>query len=171
MLIDRYRGALLGLAAGDALGTTVEFSRPGTFTPITDIVGGGPFKLEPGQWTDDTSMALCLAESLLERNGFDPVDQLQRYVRWFRQGHHSSTGTCFDIGNTVRDALSRFERTGEPWCGSTDSHTAGNGSLKRLAPISLFLMRDPETAIARAADSSRTTQRLKRWTRAATTRD
>jgi ADP-ribosylglycohydrolase len=157
MLIDRYRGALLGLAAGDALGTTVEFSRPGTFTPVTDIVGGGPFKLEPGQWTDDTSMALCLAESLLERNGFDPADQLQRYVRWFRQGHHSSTGTCFDIGNTVRDALSRFERTGEPWCGSTDSHTAGNGSLMRLAPISLFLMRDPETAIARAADSSRTT--------------
>src|SRR4026209_1773012 len=97
MLIDRYRGALLGLAAGDALGTTVEFSRPGTFTPVTDIVGGGPFKLEPGQWTDDTSMALCLAESLLERNGFDPADQLQRYVRWFRQGHHSSTGTCFAI--------------------------------------------------------------------------
>ena len=65
MLIDRYRGALLGLAAGDALGTTVEFSHPGTFKPLTDIVGGGPFDLEPGQWTDDTSMALCLAESLL----------------------------------------------------------------------------------------------------------
>jgi ADP-ribosyl-[dinitrogen reductase] hydrolase len=157
MLIDRYRGALLGLAAGDALGTTLEFRHPGTFKPLIDIVGGGPFNLEPGQWTDDTSMALCLAESLLERNGFDPVDQLQRYVRWFRQGHHSSTGSCFDIGNTVRDALRRFERTGGAWCGSTDPHAAGNGSLMRLAPIPLFFMRDPETAIARAADSSRTT--------------
>jgi len=157
MLIDRYRGALLGLAAGDALGTTVEFSHPGTFKPLTDIVGGGPFDLEPGQWTDDTSMALCLAESLLERNGFDPVDQLQRYVRWYRQGHHSSIGRCFDIGNAVRAALERFERTGEPSCGSTDPHTAGNGSLMRLAPIPLFFMQDPEVAIARAADSSRTT--------------
>ncbi len=137
MLIDRYRGAPLGLAAGDALGTTVEFRHPGTFEPLTDIVGGGQFDLAAGEWTDDTSMALCLAESLLERNGFDPVDQLQRYVRWFRHGHHSSTGTCFDIGNTVRDALLRFERSGEPWCGSTDPQSAGNGSLMRLAPIPL----------------------------------
>jgi ADP-ribosyl-[dinitrogen reductase] hydrolase len=156
VLTDRYHGALLGLAAGDALGTTVEFRSPGTFEPVTDIVGGGPFNLEPGQWTDDTSMALCLAESLLER-GFDPVDQLQRYVRWFRHGHHSSTGRCFDIGNTVRDALTRFEDTGDPWSGSTDPHAAGNGSLMRLAPIPLFFLDVPEVAIARAADSSRTT--------------
>ena len=153
----RARGALLGLAAGDALGTTVEFRRPGSFPPLTDIVGGGPFNLKPGEWTDDTSMALCLAESLLECGGFDPVDQLRRYVRWYREGHHSSTGRCFDIGNTVRDALQRFERTGEPWCGSTDPHTAGNGSLMRLAPIPLFFRNNPEEAISRAADSSRTT--------------
>jgi ADP-ribosyl-[dinitrogen reductase] hydrolase len=157
VLTDRYDGALLGLAAGDALGTTVEFRRPGTFEPVTDIVGGGPFNLEPGQWTDDTSIALCLAESLLERGGFDPVDQLQRYVRWFRHGHHSSTGRCFDIGNTVRDALTRFEDTGDPWSGSTDPHAAGNGSLMRVAPIPLFFLDVPEVAIARAADSSRTT--------------
>jgi len=68
-LLDRYRGALLGLAAGDALGTTLEFSAPGTFDPIDDMKGGGPFALEAGQWTDDTSMALCLAESLLECAG------------------------------------------------------------------------------------------------------
>jgi len=75
-LRDRFRGALLGLAAGDALGTTLEFKRPGSFTPIADMVGGGPFGLTSGQWTDDTSMAPCLAESLIERRGFDPVDQL-----------------------------------------------------------------------------------------------
>src|SRR4051794_27400034 len=155
--IDRYRGALLGLAAGDALGTTVEFRPPGSFKPLTDIVGGGPFKLKAGQWTDDTSMALCLAESLLERGGFDPIDQLRRYVRWFRHGHHSSTGSCFDIGNTVREALNRFERTGDPWSGSSDPRAAGNGSLMRLAPIPLFFLNSPELAIARAADSSRTT--------------
>lgn len=83
---ERHRGALLGLATGDALGTTLEFKAPGSFTPITEIVGGGPFGLNPGEWTDDTSMALCLAESLIECQGFDPVDQLTRYVRWWREG-------------------------------------------------------------------------------------
>src|SRR3954471_7939099 len=111
---DRFRGALLGLAVGDAVGTTVEFSPPGTFAPVTDMVGGGPFSLPAGYWTDDTSMALCLAESLLDRGGFDPVDQLERYVRWWRQGHLSSTGTCFDIGRATRLALQRFRRTGAP---------------------------------------------------------
>jgi ADP-ribosyl-[dinitrogen reductase] hydrolase len=91
-LRDRYRGALLGLAVGDALGTTLEFKRPGTFEPIIDIVGGGPFGLKPGQWTDDTSMALRLAESLIECQGFDPVDQLRGYCRWYREGYLSSTG-------------------------------------------------------------------------------
>jgi ADP-ribosyl-[dinitrogen reductase] hydrolase len=154
---DRYRGALLGLAAGDALGTTLEFKPPGTFTPITDMVGGGPFNLAPGQWTDDTSMALCLAESLIESNGFDPIDQLSRYVRWKRHGHHSSTDRCFDIGGTVLEALARFERHSEPWSGSTDEYSAGNGSIMRLAPVPLYFANDPEVAIARAADSSRTT--------------
>jgi ADP-ribosylglycohydrolase len=154
---DRYRGALLGLAVGDALGTTLEFRRPGTFEPIADMVGGGPFRLRPGQWTDDTSMALCLAESLIECDGFDPVDQLRRYVRWHRDGHHSSTGRCFDIGMTVRAALARFEETGEPWCGSTDPYSAGNGSLMRLAPVPLFYAANPAEAVAKAGDSSRTT--------------
>ncbi len=156
-LLDRYRGALLGLAAGDALGTTLEFSAPGTFAPIDDMTGGGPFNLEPGEWTDDTSMALCLAESLLEMDGFDAIDQLARYVRWKRTGLHSSNGTCFDVGGTVRSALARFERHGDPWSGDTDPSTAGNGSIMRLAPVSLFFARDPEAAVARAADSSRTT--------------
>jgi ADP-ribosylglycohydrolase len=154
---DRYLGSMLGLAAGDALGTTLEFCPPGSFAPIADIVGGGPFGLEPGQWTDDTSMALCLAASLVETGGFDPGDQLRRYVRWWREGYMSSTGTCFDIGNTTRDALARFERTGEPYCGSTDPHTAGNGSLMRLAPVALAFAASPTRAVERAGESSRTT--------------
>lgn len=154
---NRYRGALLGLAVGDALGTTVEFSVRGSFPPVVEIVGGGPFHLKPGQWTDDTSMALCLAQSLIETRVFDPVDQLQRYLRWYREGYLSSTNSCFDIGSTVRMALARFDRTGEAYCGSTDPQAAGNGSLMRLAPVPLRWAIDPEAAIEKAADSSRTT--------------
>jgi ADP-ribosylglycohydrolase len=147
----------LGLAVGDALGTTVEFEAPGSFPPLTDIVGGGPFNLEIGQWTDDTSMALCLAESLIEQKGFDPVDQLTRYLRWYRKGHLSSTGRCFDIGGTVRKALEKFEKTHEPYCGATNPDSAGNGSIMRLAPVPMFYAKKPLEAIDRSGESSRTT--------------
>ena len=154
---DRFRGCLLGLATGDALGTALEFKQPGTFLEIDDMVGGGPFALRRGQWTDDTSMALCLAASLIERDGFDPMDQMQRYVRWRDEGYLSATGECFDIGNTVADALSRFSRTGAPFVGSSDPRSAGNGSLMRLAPVPMYFAGDVAEAIARSADSSRTT--------------
>jgi ADP-ribosylglycohydrolase len=155
--LARYRGCLLGLAAGDAVGTTVEFQPPGSFPPVTEMVGGGPFHLAPGQWTDDTSMAICLAESLIEQQGFDPVDQLERYGRWYRTGHLSSTGSCFDIGNTVRAALTTFERTHDPYPGPTDPLSAGNGSLMRLAPVPLWYARHAREAIERSGESSRTT--------------
>ena len=155
--IERYRGSLLGLAVGDAVGTTLEFKPPGSFTPIEDMVGGGPFHLQPGQWTDDTSMALCLAESLIEQQGFNPVHQLQKYLQWYREGYLSSTGRCFDIGNTTIDGLRQFEKTQEPYCGSTDPRSAGNGSIMRLAPVPLFYAKRPLEAIAKSAESSRTT--------------
>jgi ADP-ribosyl-[dinitrogen reductase] hydrolase len=155
--IERYRGCLLGLATGDAVGTTLEFRSPGTFTPISDMVGGGPFRLQPGQWTDDTSMALCLAESLIEQKGFVPTHQLEKYLKWYREGHLSSTGRCFDIGNTTHSALLQFERTREPYCGSTNPRSAGNGSIMRLAPVPLFFAQNPEAAIEKSGESSRTT--------------
>jgi ADP-ribosyl-[dinitrogen reductase] hydrolase len=154
---DRHRGSLLGLAAGDALGTTVEFSRRGTFEPLTRIIGGGPFRLRPGQWTDDTSMALCLAESLVECGGFDAADQMARYWRWRADGYMSSNGRCFDIGNTVRDALTRYRETGDPIAGSTYPMSAGNGSIMRLAPIPMYFASDERAARHYAAESSRTT--------------
>ncbi len=154
---NRFRGCLLGLATGDALGTTLEFERPGCFECIDDMVGGGPFGLEAGQWTDDTSMALCLASSLVEEDRFDPTDRMQRYVRWWREGYMSPTGECFDIGLTVRDALYRFEDTGNPYSGSTDPFSAGNGSLMRLAPVPMYYAADPSKAIEKCADSSRAT--------------
>ena len=154
---DRFRGCLLGLAAGDALGTALEFQPPGTFEPIDDMVGGGLLGLEAGQWTDDTSMALCLGASLLERGAFDALDQMRRYVRWRDDGYMSSTGSCFDIGNTTDAALTRFVVSGEPYAGRQDPHEAGNGSLMRLTPVPMYFSGDAAEAIERSGDSSRTT--------------
>lgn len=156
-LTERYRGALLGLACGDALGTSVEFQPRGSFKPLTDMVGGGPFNLKPGQWTDDTSMTLCLAESLLAKKGFDAADQMGRYLNWWQSGYMSSTGECFDIGMTVRDALTRFQQTGNPFAGSSDPYTAGNGSLMRLLPVVLYYFPDHDRVRTFSANSSLTT--------------
>jgi ADP-ribosylglycohydrolase len=159
--IERYRGSLLGLAVGDAVGASVEFRVPGSFKPLEDMIGGGPFGLQPGQWTDDTSMALCLADSLVQCKRFEPVDQLKRYLRYWREGYLSSTGSCFDIGGTTRRALVEFQKTHQPYCGSTDPLTAGNGSLMRLAPVALFFAQRPQEAIERCGESSRTTHGAK----------
>jgi len=102
-------------------------------------------------------MALCLAQSLLAHDGFDARDQMGRYLNWWQWGYLSSTGECFDIGATVRGALERFQSTGEPYSGSTDPHTAGNGSLMRLAPVALFFFPEVEQVVHFSAESSRTT--------------
>ena len=154
---DRFLGCLLGLAAGDAVGTSVEFSPRGSFEPVEDMVGGGPFHLQPGQWTDDTSMALCLAASLVETGGFDAADQMQRYHRWHKEGYMSSTDRCFDIGNTVMAALDRYHASLDPYSGSIDALSAGNGCIMRLAPVPMFFANDHDTAVHHSAESSRTT--------------
>jgi len=153
--LDRFRGSLLGLAVGDAVGTTNEFSSQPP--PIDDMVGGGPFRLQPGQWTDDTSMALCLADSLIACRSFDPHDQMERYRQWWQHGHNSVTGHCFDIGTTTAAALRRFGVDGDPYAGDPSPQAAGNGSLMRLAPVPLFYWRDLAKAIDYAGQSSRTT--------------
>jgi len=154
---DRAIGALVGLAVGDAVGTTLEFEPPGSFTPITDMVGGGPFRLPVGAWTDDASMAMCLAESILDTGSLDPADQLRRYVNWWRHGYWSSTDRCFDIGTTTRGALSRFEQTGAVTDPDPDDESAANGSLMRLAPAPIRWHTDIAEAADRSGESSRTT--------------
>lgn len=155
--LARHRGCLLGLACGDAVGTTVEFSPRGSFAPLTDMVGGGPFGLAPGEWTDDTSMALCLGASLLHCRGFDARDQMNRYCNWRNVGYMSSNGRCFDIGITVSSALSRYLADGEPLAGSPDPRAAGNGALMRLAPIPMYFMADAQATWHFAGESTRTT--------------
>lgn len=155
--VSRYKGCLLGLACGDAVGTTVEFSPRATFSPVVDMVGGGPFDLEPGQWTDDTSMALCLATSLVYRDGFDAIDQMNRYCNWRSVGYLSSNGRCFDIGMTVAAALDRYLLSGDPFAGDSNPRSAGNGALMRLAPISMFYSSSAAETWHLAGESTRTT--------------
>ena len=157
MDLDRYRGSILGLAAGDAIGAPVEFRAPGSFEPVSGMASGGAFGLKAGQWTDDTSLALCLSESLIETKSFDLIDQLDRYILWYRHGHLSSTGECFDIGNTTSAALQEFERIRNPYSGPTSPSTAGNGSLMRLAPVPLVYANRFVEAVEKSGESSRTT--------------
>lgn len=151
---DKFSGTLLGLAIGDALGAQVEFKPRGSFDPVTDMQGGGPHDLEPGYWTDDTSMALCLAESLIESD-FDLKGQLAKYLKWYQEGYLSSTGECFDIGNNTADSLNHYKLTGE--LPPEKERAAGNGSLMRLAPVPMYCHRDFARAVEYSGQSSLTT--------------
>ena len=138
---NRQRGALLGLAIGDALGAAVEFEIPGLFEPVTGYRGGGAHGLEPGEWTDDTSMALALADSIGEA-GWDLKDQAERYVAWWRTGAYSVNGRVVDIGTTTLAALQRFQKSGNPWTsGDPSEFASGNGSIMRLAPVPIAYAR------------------------------
>nr|HEX4316610.1 ADP-ribosylglycohydrolase family protein [Kofleriaceae bacterium] len=140
---DRAEGALMGLAVGDALGTTYEFERiaqpayPALATgPAIDVVGAGPFGLAPGQITDDTQLAVCLARSLQERAGLDLADVARRYVAWEPE--------AFDVGSQTRASIRRLARGESPsqaargvWRDS-GRMAAGNGSLMRIAPLAVW---------------------------------
>ncbi|MCO5219156.1 MAG: ADP-ribosylglycohydrolase family protein [Thermomicrobiales bacterium] len=147
----------MGLAIGDALGTTLEFQKRDALPRVNDIVGGGPFSLQPGQWTDDTSMTLCIAASLVETGAYDPKDQLKRFIRWRDKGYMSSNGYCFDIGTQTINSLVDFEYTGKAYREDKPTSGSGNGSLMRLAPIPLAFSNDLKKAGELSADSSRTT--------------
>jgi ADP-ribosyl-[dinitrogen reductase] hydrolase len=153
---DRLLGSFLGLAIGDAVGTTVEFRARDTFEPVTDMVGKGPFNLPAGYFTDDTSMALCLAESLVANNDLNREDLLERFSRWYRNGENSPTGRCFDIGTTTRAAIVNYEKT-RSTVNNTDPWDAGNGSIMRLAPAVIKYHNDGDRAVATAIMQGETT--------------
>jgi ADP-ribosyl-[dinitrogen reductase] hydrolase len=154
---DRALGCFLGLAVGDAVGTTVEFKWRDSFPPVTDMTGGGPFKLQPGEWTDDTTMALCLADSLLAAGAVDQQDLMTRLRGWLERGENTIPRRCFDIGSTTRTAIERFIADGNPSAGSEAGSSAGNGSLVRLAPLAIFYAGNAEEARFEARKQSRTT--------------
>jgi ADP-ribosyl-[dinitrogen reductase] hydrolase len=159
-LRDRYRGVLLAAAAGDALGATVEFMSPQAirreYGQLRDIIGGGWLKVAPGEITDDTQMALCIARSLVERGAFDADDIAARFVAW-------RASQPKDIGNTTAHALEHLAR-GVPWqeAGQRTHEAmrprdASNGSIMRCAPIALYARADPERNAQLSADASRIT--------------
>lgn len=156
MIQDRLAGSLVGLAVGDCVGAAVEFRSRDSFPEVTDMLGGGPFNLPVGYWTDDTSMALCLAESLIQYPNFDRRDLLSRFADWYRHGYNSSTGRCFDIGTTTRSAIRNFEETGSE-LNNTHFMDAGNGSIMRLAPVAIKWHNDESMAVGAAIMQSETT--------------
>ncbi len=145
---DRLRGALLGIAVGEALGAPADYLTADQIVErygiITDMVGGGCHGLEPGETTDATAMMLCLAESLADVGGFDAEDVMDRYLAWF-------DSVPLDMSLAVRTSLLSY-RSGTPWdLASRRAHeilggpTAGNGSLMRCAPLAMRYLNDPET--------------------------
>lgn len=148
LLRDRFRGSLLGIAVGEALGAPADFLTTAQIVEryglITEMVGGGCHNLAPGETTDATDMMLCLAESLADTGGFDAQDVMDRYLAWFDT-------VPLDMSLAVRTALLSY-RSGTPWdLASRRAHEilgspmAGNGSLMRCAPIAMCYLRDPET--------------------------
>lgn len=153
---DKGIGALIGLAVGDAVGTTLEFT-PRDRHKVSDMVGGGPFRLKPGEWTDDTSMALCLAETILENKYASRNSFRSKLLKWYREGYNSVNGVCFDIGNTTRYALEQYAIKGPDWFGNTAPETAGNASIIRLAPVPIYFRRNFAQAFYNAKIQSQAT--------------
>jgi ADP-ribosylglycohydrolase len=157
-LRERFQGTLLGLAAGDAIAVATQHRRPGRFTPVGDMLGGGPFDLPRGGWSDDTAMALCLAESLLERDGFDARDQVARYRRWQQEGYLSATGHCVGITARTARALALASWRGQPFSGTHDPGVLDPESLSRVAPVAMyFFAQGPAFAAEQAAEAARPT--------------
>jgi ADP-ribosyl-[dinitrogen reductase] hydrolase len=156
-LRDRFHGALLGLAVGDAVAAATQYRRPGTFSPVGDMLGGGPFDLPRGAWSDDTSMALCLAESLLECDGFDARDQVERYRRWQQEGYLSATGQCVGITASTARAIAMAQWRRQAFSGSHDPTQVDPEPLSRVAPAVLFFFANSGPAVDQATEAARTT--------------
>jgi ADP-ribosylglycohydrolase len=154
---SRFLGALVGLAAGDALAAATQRRLPGTFTPVTAPIGGGPYELPPGAWSDDTAMALCLADSLLACGGFDARDQVERYVRWQREGYLSATGCCVGISQGVAQALAAAQWRRQPFAGSHEPRRLDPEPLSRVAPAVMMSFASVEEAVRTAGDAARIT--------------
>src|SRR5687767_10844285 len=149
--LDRSFGAFLGLAVGDALGASVEGRPRDAYPHLTDFAPSTFHGLAAGEWTDDTAMALCLAESLLACRPFDAGDLLARFVRWHRLGENTPGGQAAGISARTRATLELFERTGRQDA-ALDVMNAGNGCIMRLAPVAILHRADLAEArrVARA---------------------
>lgn len=153
----RARGALLGLAVGDALSAPAQGRKPAEFPQVFGMVGGGVLQLPPGAWSDDTAMALCAAESLIQSQGFDGRDQMARYRHWQQAGHLSATGVAVGLRPAVRKAvaLAGWRRT--TMAGSHDPSQLDPEALVRCVSPAIYFHRDAAAAVAAGADTARVT--------------
>lgn len=154
---DRIAGCFVGLAIGDALGAPVEFCRRGTFEPVTEFRAGGKFNLPAGAWTDDTAMALCLAQSLIENDDFDAKNLLSKFSAWMEIASNTSTGVCVGVGQNTLRTLGDFRRLGRLEALPFGAKNDGNGSLMRLAAVPCKYVNDLELARSISAQQSQTT--------------
>ncbi|MGG0381931.1 ADP-ribosylglycohydrolase family protein [Priestia filamentosa] len=131
---------LYGGIIGDMLGVPVEFKKRGTFH-IDNVIGYGTYNQPPGTWSDDTSMTLCLVETLTE-NG-SPLDLMKKFVQYEENGYLTPHGKMFDIGIATVKAIRRFkEGTPLEQCGGTSEYDNGNGAIMRIAPLAFMLNND-----------------------------
>jgi len=155
--LDRYRGSFIALAIGDALGAPIQFKARDTYLHLVGYTQGGEFNSQKGEYTDDTAMALCLAQSLIDSNGFDAHNQLQNYIKWLKYGYMSTRDEAFDIGFTVYQSVLNYMDTNETTTPLKQEEYSGNGSLMRLAPVVLYYADDIQKAVYYAGKSSLTT--------------
>jgi ADP-ribosylglycohydrolase len=154
---SRFNGALVGLAVGDALAAATQDHEPGTFAPIADLTGGGPFGLPRGAWSDDTAMALCLADSLITCGEFDTRDQVERCVRWQQEGYLSATGVCAGITPGTAHAFAVAQWRRQVFSGSHEPKKLDPDPLSRIAPVVMFAFSSAEEAVRLAGDAARIT--------------
>ncbi|MEZ4384177.1 MAG: O-acetyl-ADP-ribose deacetylase [Nannocystaceae bacterium] len=152
----RIVGGLLGLVVGDALGVPVEFFRREALDrePVQGMRGHGAHGQPPGTWSDDSSLALATATSLVER-GYDPADMMARFAAWLERDEYTAHGEVFDVGISTSQAIRRFvDGAPGPW-GGADEMDNGNGSLMRMMPLSCYVHRlGPATIVDRSAEVS-----------------
>lgn len=157
---DAIIGGVMGVIIGDALGLPVQFMTKTEIrkNPITDMTGGGALGLKPGAWWGDSSLTLCLAESLYEV-GYNPADIARRFVEWYRDGYMTPFGESFNTGGTTSIAMKRLIHGVAPFkAGPTDADSNGNGSLMRILPATLFFAHESDyTMIQRICEVSKIT--------------
>jgi ADP-ribosyl-[dinitrogen reductase] hydrolase len=158
ILMDKIYGCFFGGITGDALGAPVEFKSRDSFKKVTDMnLYNYNFDLPIGSWTDDTSMTLCLAHSLIKYLNVNKYDNLQRYKNWLNNGYMSVNGVCFDIGTTTICSINDFE-INKNTIAIPNFKMSGNGALMRLSPVVLFYVNNSvELCMEKCVESAITT--------------
>jgi ADP-ribosylglycohydrolase len=155
--VDRYQGAMLGLALGDALGSLLPTAERERIERIEQLTAGGPLELPQGAWTADTAMTLCVAQSLLACGDVDLDDQLARYLQWQRNGDPSSTGVALAVPPELERSLATWAWSRKPLGSSHDPNKRDPHTLARTLPVAMYFLDKPTSVIDQAAEVSRTT--------------